>query len=276
MWGQTLYGSGWATGQDREFGTLEPTIQSPTPYLYVVLGRIVWNVAAGLIGGLIVYVVVVVAAGRPPALPDPVAFVVLFLFVMVTLSSVGIVFAAAYVYTRYAGFIQNIGEFAFYVGTGCMFPVVLLPFWTNPIALIFPPTWALDALRYFSIPGYVGFGWGLQWDLVGAVRHRRSTPWSRGHLPPRGASTCSRSGTSPTTQVRATMPMISRRAPPDLLGARSGPTRSWRPRPPSGSCGSTSSWVRSSSFRSRRWSFFALVVDVGAAEARGDFLHGGR
>jgi ABC-2 type transport system permease protein len=169
MWGQTLYGSGWATGQDREFGTLEPTIQAPSEYLYVVLGRILWNVIAGLFGGLIVYVVVVVAAGGPPALPNPVLFVVLFLFVMITLASVGVVFAAAYVYTRYAGFIQNIGEFAFYVGTGCMFPVVLLPFWTNPIALLFPPTWALDALRYVSIPGYVGFGWGWEWDLVGAV-----------------------------------------------------------------------------------------------------------
>jgi len=169
MWGQTLYGSGWATGQDREFGTLEPTLQAPTPYLYVVLGRVIWNVVSGLLGGLIVYVVVVAFAGGPPALPDPLAFVVLFLFVMLTLAAVGVVFAAAYVYTRYAGFIQNIGEFAFYVGTGCMFPVVLLPFWTNPIALVFPPTWALDALRYACIPGYVGFSWGLWPDVLGAV-----------------------------------------------------------------------------------------------------------
>ncbi len=169
MWGQTLYGSGWATGQDREFGTLEPTIQAPTPYVYVVLGRVFWNVISGLIGGAIVYVVVVAVAGGPPALPNPIAFVLLFLFVMLTLAAVGVVFAGFYVYTRYAGFIQNIGEFAFYVGTGCMFPVVLLPFWTNPIALVFPPTWALDALRYASIPGYVGFSWGFGWDVVGAV-----------------------------------------------------------------------------------------------------------
>jgi ABC-type polysaccharide/polyol phosphate export permease len=169
MWGQTLYGSGWATGQDRNFGTLEPTIQAPTPYLFIVLGRVIWNVVSGLFGGLIVYVVVVAAAGSPPAIPNPVGFIVMFLFVMLTLAAVGVVFAAFYVYTRYAGFIQNIGEFAFYVGTGCMFPVVLLPFWTNPIALFFPPTWALDALRYLAIPGYVGFGWGFWWDVVGAV-----------------------------------------------------------------------------------------------------------
>lgn len=169
MWGQTLYGSGWATGQDREFGTLEPTIQSPTPYLYVVLGRVVWNVVSGLIGGGIVYLVVVAAAGGPPSLPNPLGFALLFVFVMITLASVGVVFAAFYVYTRYAGFIQNVGEFAFYVGTGCMFPVVLLPFWAGPVALIFPPTWALDALRYLSIPGYVGFGWGMWVDLAGAI-----------------------------------------------------------------------------------------------------------
>ncbi len=169
MWGQTLYGSGWATGQDREFGTLEPTIQAPTPYLYVVLGRVLWNVLSGLIGGAIVYVVIVAFAGGPPALPDPVGFALLFVFVMVTLASVGVVFAAFYVYTRYAGFIQNIGEFAFYIGTGCMFPVVLLPFYTNPVSLIFPPTWALDALRYLSIPGYRGFAWGFWGDLLGAV-----------------------------------------------------------------------------------------------------------
>ncbi|MFY9717267.1 MAG: ABC transporter permease [Thermoplasmata archaeon] len=169
MWGQTLYGSGWATGQDRVFGTLEPTIQSPTPYLYVVLGRVLWNVVSGLIGGLIVYIVVVAAAGQIPAVTNPVGFALLFIFVMLTLAAVGVVFAAFYVYTRYAGFIQNIGEFAFYVGTGCMFPVVILPFFAWPASLFFPPTWALDALRYLAIPGYQGFGWGFWWDLAGAV-----------------------------------------------------------------------------------------------------------
>ena len=50
-----------------------------------------------------------------------------------------------------------------------MFPVVLLPFYTNPISLFFPPTWGLDALRYLSIPGYRGFAWGFWWDVAGAV-----------------------------------------------------------------------------------------------------------
>jgi ABC-2 type transport system permease protein len=169
MWGQTLYGSGWATGQDRELGTLEPTLSAPTPYLYVVFGRVIWNTVSGLFGGLIVLGVVTLTYGHPLPLSDPLGFAVLFVFVIVSLASVGIVLSAAFVYTRYAGFIQNIGEFAFYVGTGCMFPVVLLPFWSTPAALVFPPTWALDALRYLAIPGYQGLSWGFRWDLVGAV-----------------------------------------------------------------------------------------------------------
>jgi ABC-2 type transport system permease protein len=169
MWGQTLYGSGWATGQDRELGTLEPTLSAPTPYLWVVMGRVVWNTVSGLIGGGIVYLVVVASYGHPLSVTNPVGFVLMFVFVILTLASVGIVFAAWYVYTRYAGFVQNVGEFAFYVGTGCMFPVILLPFWSNPISLAFPPTWAVDALRYVSISGYQGLSWGLWGDIAGAV-----------------------------------------------------------------------------------------------------------
>ncbi|MCI4336341.1 MAG: ABC transporter permease [Thermoplasmata archaeon] len=169
MWGQTLYGSGWATGQDRELGTLEPTLSAPTPYLYVVAGRIVWNTIAGLFGGVIVFVVVALSYGHAIPLQNPIQFVLLFAFVIVTLAAVGVVFAAAYVYTRYAGFIQNIGEFAFYVGTGCMFPITLLPFWTSPVSLLFPPTWALDALRYQAIAGYQGMSWGFTGDLIGAI-----------------------------------------------------------------------------------------------------------
>ena len=169
MWGQTLYGSGWATGQDRELGTLEPTLSAPTPYLYIVSGRVIWNTVAGLLGGALVYIVIALTYGHAIPVASPVEFALLFAFVIGSLASVGVVFAAAYVYTRYAGFIQNIGEFAFYVGTGCMFPIVLLPFWSAPIALIFPPTWALDALRILVIPGYTGLSWGFTGDLVGAL-----------------------------------------------------------------------------------------------------------
>jgi ABC-2 type transport system permease protein len=169
MWGQTLYGAGWATGQDRELGTLEPTLSAPTPYVWVVFGRVVVNAIVGLVGGLFVFAVVVLAYGHPLPLQQPLLFLGLFALVLVSLASIGIVLSAAFVYTRYAGFITNFGEFAFYIGTGAMFPIILLPFWTNPISLLLPPTWALDALRYASLPGYQGLSWGFVIDVLGAL-----------------------------------------------------------------------------------------------------------
>src|SRR4029077_4632180 len=87
MWGQTLYGSGWATGQDRVLGTLEPTLSSPAPYIQVVMGRVIWNTLAGLLGGLIVYVVVAATYGHPVPLNNPWTFALLFVFVIVTLAA---------------------------------------------------------------------------------------------------------------------------------------------------------------------------------------------
>ena len=169
MWGQTLYGSGWAIGQDRFLGTLEPVLGAPARYLWVVAGRVLWNTLIGLAGGALVFLVIAATYHAPLPLQDPLLFVSLFAFVIATLATVGLLFSALFVLTRYGGFIQNIGEFAFYVATGCMFPVVLLPFWTTPLSLLFPPTWALDALRYVGVPGYRGLSWGLLPDLVGAL-----------------------------------------------------------------------------------------------------------
>ena len=169
MWGQTLYGSGWATGQDRFLGTLEPTLASPSPYLSVVAGRVIWNVITGLFGGVIVFGVVLLAYGQPLPLTHGLLFLTLFLVMMGSLASVGLLFTSIFVFTRYSGFIQNVGEFSFYIITGAMFPVILLPFWASPISLIFPATWAVDALRVVGIPGYQGLGFGLTGDLLGTL-----------------------------------------------------------------------------------------------------------
>jgi ABC-2 type transport system permease protein len=169
MWGQTLYGSGWATGMDRSLGTLEPTLAAPTPYFYVVAGRVIWNVLTGLVGGALVLGVVLWAYGQPLPLSNGLLFLGLFLVLMGSLAAVGLLFTTLFVYTRFSGFIQNVGEFSFYIISGAMFPVILLPFWTSPVSLAFPATWAVDALRYVGVPGYRGLPWGLTGDLLGTL-----------------------------------------------------------------------------------------------------------
>lgn len=169
MWAQTLYGSGWATSQDRFIGTLEPTLGAPVDYIWVVGGRVIWNTVSGLLGGVVVVGVVALAYGHPLPVRDPLLFAVLFVLVMVALSTVGLLFTAIFVFSRYAGFVQNIGEFTFYVITGCMFPILILPSWTLPFSLAFPATWALEALRDATFTPYNGLSWGLMGDLIGTA-----------------------------------------------------------------------------------------------------------
>lgn len=169
MWAQTLYGSGWAIGQDRFLGTLEPTLGAPVDYIWVVAGRVIWNTISGLLGGVVVLGVVILAYGHPLPVQNPLAFAGLFVLVMLALSTVGLLFTAIFVYSRYAGFVQNIGEFTFYVITGCMFPILILPSWTLPISLVFPATWALEGLRAATFSPYDGLAWGVTGDLLGTV-----------------------------------------------------------------------------------------------------------
>jgi ABC-2 type transport system permease protein len=169
MWAQTLYGSGWAVSQDRFIGTLEPTLGAPVDYIWVIGGRVIWNTVSGLLGGALVLGVVILAYGQPLPISDPLLFSALFVVVMLALSTVGLLFTALFVYSRYAGFVQNIGEFTFYVVTGCMFPILILPSWTLPISLAFPATWALEGLRDATFPGYDGLTWGVTGDLIGTA-----------------------------------------------------------------------------------------------------------
>jgi hypothetical protein len=46
-----------------------------------------------------------------------------------------------------------------------MFPIALLPFWTNPLSLSLGPTWGIDAIRYGALEGYEGFGIGYWADI---------------------------------------------------------------------------------------------------------------
>jgi ABC-2 type transport system permease protein len=169
MWAQTLYGSGWAISQDRFLGTLEPTLGAPVGYIWVVAGRVLWNTVSGLLGGALVFAVVEVAYGQPLPVSNPLLFALLFVLVMLALSTVGLLFTALFVFSRYAGFVQNIGEFTFYVITGCMFPILILPSWTLPLSLAFPATWALEALRAATFVPYNGLSWGVTGDLLGTA-----------------------------------------------------------------------------------------------------------
>lgn len=160
MWGNTLYASGWSIGFDRWNGTLEEILATPSPLIWIIAGRSMWNALVGIFNGLFILVIAVIFFNADLTMYDPVLFLVAFIATLLSLSALGLLFSSAFVLTRQAGVLTNGLEYPIYVGTGCMFPIALLPFWTAPLSLSLAPTWGIDAIRYGALEGYSGFAVG--------------------------------------------------------------------------------------------------------------------
>jgi ABC-type multidrug transport system permease subunit len=147
MWGNTLYASGFSIGFDRWNGTLEAIFAVPTKLIWIIGGRALWNSLLGILNGFFIFVIAEVVFRVPITLADPVMFFLAFFLTLLSLATLGLLFSAAFVLTRSASVLTNGLEFPIYVGTGTMFPIAFLPFWTHPLSLSLGPSWGIDAIR---------------------------------------------------------------------------------------------------------------------------------
>lgn len=166
MWGNTLYGAGFALAFDRWNGTLEYVMGTPSRLVWIVAGRSACNALLGLLNAVAVIAVAVFGFGAQLGLANPVPFFVALVLTMASLSALGVVFCSSFVLTRSAQIMTNGLEMPIYVITGSMFPIALLPFWTSPFSYALGPTWGIDAMRYAADPTYVGMGFGYWLDIA--------------------------------------------------------------------------------------------------------------
>ncbi|MGD1060669.1 MAG: ABC transporter permease [Methanomassiliicoccales archaeon] len=147
MWGNTLYASGFSIQSERWWGTIEGIFASPSPLIWIIAGRTVWNALIGVLNGVLVLIFAVVVYQQPLQLYDTGLFLLAFVLTLLSLAALGLVFSSAFVLSRSASVLTNGLEFPIYVGTGTMFPIALLPFWTAPLSLSLGPTWGINAIR---------------------------------------------------------------------------------------------------------------------------------
>jgi ABC-2 type transport system permease protein len=168
MWGNTLYSSGWSIAFDRWNGTLEEVLATPSSLVWIIMGRSLWNALVGILNGVLILIIAVMFFDVNLQLANPFLFFFAFFMTLLSLSALGMLFSSAFVLTRQAGVLTNGLEYPIYIGTGCMFPIALLPFWTHPLSLSLGPTWGIDAIRYGALDGYEGF-WVGYWGDIGAM-----------------------------------------------------------------------------------------------------------
>ena len=143
---------------------MESVLAVPTSMIWIIAGRAIWNSMIGILNGLFILVIAVTVFQVPLNLNDVPLFLLAFTVTLVSLACLGLVFSSAFVLSRSAGVLTNGLEFPIYVGTGTMFPIALLPFWTHPLSLSLAPTWGIEAIRIAALSNYsqdLGVGyWG--------------------------------------------------------------------------------------------------------------------
>lgn len=134
-------------------GTLEALLTTPTAHVTILLGGAVWEllwatleVALSLVLGVVVFGVTFDQMNVPASL------VVLCLSV-VSLSSLGVLSASSILLFKESDPVSWVLEGLMKLLSGVYFPVMLLPGWLEPLAKLFPLTYALEGLRQAVLMG---------------------------------------------------------------------------------------------------------------------------
>ena len=165
MWGNTLYGAGFALSFDRWNGTLEYVLGTPSRLVWIVAGRSASSAVLGLVNAIAILVVAILGFNAQLGIVNPFGFLLALVLTLASLSALGVLFCSSFLLTRSAQVMTNGLEMPIYVASGSMFPIALLPFWSHPLSLALGPTWGIDAMRYAASAGYSGFGFGFWTDL---------------------------------------------------------------------------------------------------------------
>lgn len=165
LWSSLLFISGGSINSERWTGTLESLVAIPTPFEVVVFGKNFANVVQSLSSMAIGYLIAAFAFGYTLEIQQPLLFVASILLSVVAFISFGLIIAPIFVMNPGVRAWQNAMEFPVYILCGFLFPVLLLPKWTNPISYLLPPYWAARALHGTSTAGAplneTLFAWGM-------------------------------------------------------------------------------------------------------------------
>jgi len=166
MWGSTLYGAGFALSSDRWNGTLEYVLGTPSRLIWIVAGRSFSAAVLGLVNALAILLIVVLGFGANLGIVNPLAFLLALVLTLVSLSALGVLLCSSFLLTRSAQVMTNGLEMPLYVASGSMFPIALLPFWSQGFSFILGPTWGIDAMRYAAYASYTGMAFGYWADIL--------------------------------------------------------------------------------------------------------------
>ena len=165
LWSSLLFVSGNAITHERWTGTLEGLVGMPTPLWMVVLGKNLAHVIQSLGSMVLAYLVVSLLSGYPILIQQPFFFAASTLFIVISFVCFGLLLSPLFIVNPDVQRFQNGLEYPVYILSGFLFPILLLPGWTNPLSYMLAPYWAAVSL-HDSAAGQatlqnLAFNWGM-------------------------------------------------------------------------------------------------------------------
>jgi len=166
LWSGLLFTSAFNIGGERWMGTLEMLVGSPTPLYVIMIGKTLANILLSLSSMILGYFVAALLFRFPLIVVQPLQFIVSLALTVVAYVALGMVIAPFMSLNLSMERWTNALEFPVYIVGGFLFPILLLPHWTNPISYALAPYWAARALHGTSSGGAPLGGTLFAWSML--------------------------------------------------------------------------------------------------------------
>ena len=153
---------------DRQFGFLKETMVAPVPRILIMIGRTLGGATVGVIQGVIVLAICMIAGFRPGALgglPGALGFMALISILFTALGT-----AVASSLDDFQGFqlVMNFLVMPIFFLSGALFPLIGLPRALSIVASLDPLSYGVDGLRA-SLIGVAHFGAATDLGVMAAL-----------------------------------------------------------------------------------------------------------
>ncbi|MEJ2851889.1 MULTISPECIES: ABC transporter permease [unclassified Saccharothrix] len=147
VWNMALLVSGEVVSGERENGSLEALVAAPGSLTAVVVGRTVTTTVVSLLSLGESALVAWLVFGVRPQVHHVGVFACTLAATVVAMVGTATAFAGLFVLARSARTFQNSLSYPFYLLSGAVVPVALLPEWVQPLARVVFLSWTTDLIR---------------------------------------------------------------------------------------------------------------------------------
>ena len=171
LWTSLLFRGTFNINAERFMGTLEGIVASPSSLATVVIGKTLASVTLSFLSMLFSYGLASVIFRFPLTIAQPLPFFVSLLVTILAFISFGLLISPLMAVNLSLSGWVNALEYPMYILGGFLFPILLLPEWSNPFSYALAPYWAARVLHATSRGGAtladILLSWGMMLVLSG-------------------------------------------------------------------------------------------------------------